>query len=52
VVIDQLQTEITAYRDLADRVIDQTRRRVIEGEEVRTEEKVHSNTPSSRPTPI
>jgi IS5 family transposase len=42
VAIDQLRTEIAAYCDLADRVIDQTRRRVIEGEEVPTEEKVYS----------
>jgi transposase, IS5 family len=41
-VIDQLRKEITTYCDLADRVIDQTRRRVIEGEQVPSEEKVYS----------
>ena len=39
---DQLRKEITAYCELGDRVIDQTRRRVIEGEQVPTEEKVYS----------
>src|ERR1039457_6012174 len=33
-VIDQLRREITSYCDLADRVIDQTRRRVLLGEQV------------------
>jgi transposase, IS5 family len=33
-VIDQLRQEITSYCDLADRVIDQTRRRVLRGETV------------------
>jgi len=42
VVADQLCREITAYCDLGDRVIDQTRRRVIEGEQVPAEEKVYS----------
>ncbi len=41
-VIDQLQKQITSYCDLGDRVIDQTRRRVIDGEQVPTEEKVYS----------
>jgi IS5 family transposase len=41
-VIDQLRQEITSYCDLADRVIDQTRRRVIEGEQVPSEQKVYS----------
>lgn len=40
--IDQLRTQITAYCDLGDRVIDQTRRRVVDGEQVPTEEKVYS----------
>jgi IS5 family transposase len=40
--IDQLRTQITSYCDLADRVIDQTRRRVIDGEQVPAEEKVYS----------
>jgi transposase, IS5 family len=39
---DQLCREITAYCNLGDRVIDQTRRRVIEGEQVPAEEKVYS----------
>src|SRR6202161_695189 len=42
VAIDQLRTEIASYCDLADRVIDQTRRRVIHGEEVPVDEKVYS----------
>lgn len=41
-VVDQLRKEITAYCELGDRVVDQTRRRVIEGEPVPTEEKVYS----------
>ena len=41
-VIDQLQKEIASYCDLGDKVIDQTRRRVIDGEQVPTEEKVYS----------
>ncbi len=41
-VIDQLQKQIASYCDLGDRVIDQTRRRVIEGEQVPTNEKVYS----------
>jgi len=41
-VIDQLRREITSYCDLADRVIDQTRRRVIEGEQVPSEQKIYS----------
>ena len=40
--IDQLRREITSYCDLADRVIDQTRRRVIEGEQVPSEQKIYS----------
>ena len=42
VVIDQLRTQIASFCDLGDRVIDQTRRRVIDGEQVPTEEKVYS----------
>jgi IS5 family transposase len=42
VVVDQLCREITAYCKLGDRVIDQTRRRIIEGEQVPAEEKVYS----------
>jgi len=41
-VIDQLRQEITSYCDLGGRVIDQTRRRVIEGEPVPSEQKVYS----------
>src|ERR1039458_296460 len=41
-VIDALRKEITFYCDLADKVIDQTRRRVIHGEEVPSGEKVYS----------
>jgi transposase, IS5 family len=41
-VIDQLRQEITSYCDLADRVIDQTRRRVLQGEQVPSEQKVYS----------
>jgi IS5 family transposase len=42
VMIDQLRQQITAYCDLGDKVIDQTRRRVIDGEQVPTDEKVYS----------
>ena len=41
-MIDQLRQQITAYCDLGDKVIDQTRRRVIDGEQVPTDEKVYS----------
>jgi IS5 family transposase len=41
-MIDQLRRQITSYGDLADRVIDQTRRRVLEGEQVPSEQKVYS----------
>jgi transposase, IS5 family len=41
-VIGQLQQQITSYCALADRVIDQTRRRVIEGEQVPSEQKIYS----------
>jgi len=37
-----LREEIDHYRGLADRVIDQARRRVIEGEQVPTAEKIYS----------
>ncbi len=40
--IDQLRREITSYCGLADRVIDQTRRRVLLGEQVPSEQKVYS----------
>ena len=42
VMVAQLRQQITAYCELGDRVIDQTRRRVIEGEEVPAGEKVYS----------
>jgi IS5 family transposase len=41
-VIDQLRQQITSYCDLGGRVIDQTRRRVIDGEVVPSEQKVYS----------
>jgi IS5 family transposase len=41
-VIEQLRKQIASYCGLADRVIDQTRRRVIEGEVVPAEQKVYS----------
>ena len=41
-VIQQLCQQIGHYCELADRVIDQTRRRVVEGEPVPTGEKVYS----------
>jgi transposase, IS5 family len=40
--IDQLRREITSYCDLADRIIDQTRRRVLLGEQVPSEQKIYS----------
>jgi len=40
--IDALRQEIGEYCGLAERVIEQTRRRVVEGEQVPTEEKVYS----------
>jgi len=40
--IDSLRNEITGYCQLADRVIDQSRRRVLQGEKVPTEEKIYS----------
>ena len=42
VAIDSLRAEITGYSKLADRVIDQSRRRVLQGEKVPTEEKIYS----------
>jgi transposase, IS5 family len=41
-IIDSLRHEITGYCTLADRVIDQSRRRVLQGEKVPTEEKIYS----------
>ena len=41
-VINQLRQEITFYGQLADRVIDQTRRRVLEGQQVPSEQKLYS----------
>ncbi len=40
--IEAKQQEITRHCDLADRVISQTRRRVLQGEQVPTEEKIYS----------
>jgi IS5 family transposase len=42
VMIDQLRQQITAYCDLGEKVIDQTRRRVIDREQVPADEKVYS----------
>jgi IS5 family transposase len=41
-MVKQLCQQITGYCELGDRVIDQTRRRVIDGEQVPAEEKVYS----------
>jgi transposase, IS5 family len=41
-VIAQLRQQITSYCDLADRVIDQTRRRVLQAEQVPSDQKVYS----------
>ena len=41
-MVEQLRQQITEYCKLGDRVIDQTRRRVIDGEQVPVEEKVYS----------
>ena len=41
-VIDQLRQQITTYCDLGGKVTDQTRRRVLEGEQVPVDEKVYS----------
>jgi IS5 family transposase len=40
--INRICTEITSFCQLANRVIDQTRRRVLQGETVSAEEKVYS----------
>src|SRR6266853_100061 len=40
--IDSLRSEIAGYCKLADRVTDQSRRRVLQGEKVPTEEKIYS----------
>jgi IS5 family transposase len=40
--IDQLRQQITTYCDLGEKVIHQTRRRVLDGEQVPTDEKVYS----------
>src|ERR1022692_2534225 len=40
--IDQLRQQITAYCDLGEKVINQTRRRVLDGEQVPPDEKVYS----------
>lgn len=41
-VIGEMRKEITHYCELADKVIDQARRRVLEGETVPSEEKLYS----------
>jgi IS5 family transposase len=42
VAIEARQREITRHCELADRVISQTRRRVLQGEQVPTDEKIYS----------
>ena len=42
VAIDQLRQQITTTCEMGDKVIDQTRRRVIDGEQVPTDEKLYS----------
>ena len=42
VAIEALRQEITRYCALADRVVDQARRRVLQGEQVPTEQKIYS----------
>ena len=41
-VLDQLRKQIREFCQLADRVVDPTRRRVLEGEQVPSQEKVYS----------
>lgn len=41
-VIDQLRKQITSYCELGEKVIQQTRRRVMQGEQVPSEEKIYS----------
>ena len=41
-VIDEICKEITSFCELGNRVLDQTRRRVLQGETVPTEQKVYS----------
>jgi len=41
-VIDQLRKQIQHFCQLADRVVDQTRRRVLQGEQVPSQQKVYS----------
>lgn len=40
--IQRLRSQITHYCDLGERVIDQARRRVLEGEQVPNDEKIFS----------
>ena len=42
IIIDELRRKIDHYCQLGARVIDQSRRRVLEGEQVATEEKIYS----------
>ena len=42
VAIDQLRQQIAAYCDLGEKVINQTRRRVLDGEQVPADQKVYS----------
>lgn len=41
-VIDQLRKQITSYCELGEKVLQQTRRRVMQGEQVPSEEKIYS----------
>jgi transposase, IS5 family len=41
-VVDSIRRQIASYCELGDRVMDQTRRRVVEGEQVPAEQKVYS----------
>jgi transposase, IS5 family len=41
-ILDALRQEITHYCQLGDRVLNQTRRRVLEGEQVPAQEKIYS----------
>jgi IS5 family transposase len=42
VAVDQLRQQIAAYCDLGEKVINQTRRRVLDGEQVPADQKVYS----------
>jgi hypothetical protein len=42
IAIDELRRKIEHYAELGDQVIDQTRRRVLKGEQVPADEKLYS----------